>query len=66
MTTPHASANGYLSSDAFSFLHFPALVDKLKPQGMEPMPLSPTEFDALIKKEVAQNIALVKAAGIKV
>jgi tripartite-type tricarboxylate transporter receptor subunit TctC len=43
-----------------------AVVDKLKPQGMEPMPLSPAEFDALIKKEVAQNIALVKAAGIKV
>jgi len=40
--------------------------DKLKPQGMEPMPLSPAEFDALIKKEVAQNIALVKTAGIKV
>ncbi len=43
-----------------------AVVDKLRPQGMEPMPLSPAEFDALIKKEVAQNIALVKAAGIKV
>ena len=44
----------------------PAVVDKLKPQGMEPMPLSPAEFDALIKKEVAQNIALVKTAGIKI
>jgi tripartite-type tricarboxylate transporter receptor subunit TctC len=44
----------------------PAVVDKLRPQGMEPMPLSPAEFDALVKKEVAQNIALVKAAGIKV
>jgi len=44
----------------------PAVTDKLKPQGMEPMPLSPAEFDALIKKEVAQNIELVKIAGIKV
>jgi tripartite-type tricarboxylate transporter receptor subunit TctC len=44
----------------------PAVVDKLKPQGMEAMLLSPAEFDALVKKEVAQNIALVKAAGIKV
>jgi tripartite-type tricarboxylate transporter receptor subunit TctC len=43
----------------------PAIIDKLKLQGMEPMPLSPTEFDALIKKEVPENIALVKAAGIK-
>lgn len=44
----------------------PAVTDKLKPQGIEPMPLSPTEFDALIKKEVAANFALVKAAGIKI
>jgi len=44
----------------------PAVVEKLKPQGIEPMPLSPAEFDALIKKEVAANIALVKAAGIKI
>jgi tripartite-type tricarboxylate transporter receptor subunit TctC len=44
----------------------PAVVDKLRPQGMEPMPLSPAEFDALVKKEVVQNTALVKAAGIKV
>ena len=43
----------------------PAVVDKLKPQGVEPMQLSPAEFDALIKKEVPENIALVKAAGIK-
>ncbi|HSZ67986.1 MAG TPA: tripartite tricarboxylate transporter substrate binding protein [Xanthobacteraceae bacterium] len=44
----------------------PDTVEKLKPQGMEPMPLSPGEFDALVKKEVAENITLVKAAGIKV
>ncbi len=42
----------------------PATVEKLNPQGMEPMPLSPAEFDALVKKEVAENITLVKAAGI--
>ena len=29
------------------------------------MPLSPAEFDALIKKEIEINIALVKAAGLK-
>jgi tripartite-type tricarboxylate transporter receptor subunit TctC len=44
----------------------PVVVDKFKPQGIEPMPLSPAEFDALIKKEVAANIALAKAAGIKI
>jgi tripartite-type tricarboxylate transporter receptor subunit TctC len=44
----------------------PATIEKLRPQGMEPMPLSPAEFDALVKKEVAENVALVKAAAIKV
>ena len=29
------------------------------------MPLTPAEFDALIKKEIAVNLALVKAADIK-
>jgi tripartite-type tricarboxylate transporter receptor subunit TctC len=39
--------------------------EKLKPQGIDPMPLSPAEFDALIVKEIASNIAIVKAAGLK-
>ena len=55
-----------LRSDTQKALADPATVEKLKPQGMEPMPLSPAEFDALVKKEVTENIALVKAAGIRV
>ncbi len=46
-------------------LQLPAVKDKFAPQGIEPMPLSPAEFDALIKKEIEINIALVKAAGLK-
>lgn len=46
-------------------LQLPAVIEKLKPQGVEPMPLTPTEFDALIAKEIESNIALVKAAGLK-
>jgi tripartite-type tricarboxylate transporter receptor subunit TctC len=46
-------------------LKTPNVVEKFKPQGIEPMPLSPTEFDALIAKEIGTNIALVKAAGLK-
>ena len=42
-----------------------AVVEKFKPQGIEPMPMSSADFDALIKKEIAANIALVKAAGLK-
>ncbi len=39
--------------------------EKFAPQGIEPMPLKSAEFDALIAKEIAANIALVKAAGLK-
>jgi len=38
---------------------------KFKPQGIEPMPLTVAEFNALIRKEIEQNKALVKAAGLK-
>jgi len=43
----------------------PAVVQKFAPQGIDPMPMKPAEFDALIKREVDINMALVKAAGIK-
>ena len=35
-------------------------------QGIDPMPITAAEFDAQIKKEIEESIALVKAAGIKV
>jgi tripartite-type tricarboxylate transporter receptor subunit TctC len=46
-------------------LRHPNVVEKFKPQGVEPMNLTPAEFDALIKKEIEANLALVKAAGLK-
>jgi tripartite-type tricarboxylate transporter receptor subunit TctC len=55
-----------LRQETLQALADPATVEKLKPQGMEPMALSPDEFDALIKKEVVANIKLAKAAGIKI
>ena len=39
--------------------------EKFAPQGIDPMLLTPAEFDALIKREIAINLALVKAADIK-
>ena len=39
--------------------------EKLAKQGVEPLPLSPAEFDALMQKEIAANLALAKAAGLK-
>lgn len=46
-------------------LALPAVQEKLAAQGVEPMPLSPREFDAMIAKEIVQNVKLAKAAGLK-
>ena len=46
-------------------LQLPAVTEKFKPQGIEPMPMTSAQFDALIRKEIAANIELVKAAGLK-
>jgi tripartite-type tricarboxylate transporter receptor subunit TctC len=46
-------------------LALPAVMEKFTQQGIEPLPMTPAEFDALIKKEIDSNIALVKAAGLK-
>jgi tripartite-type tricarboxylate transporter receptor subunit TctC len=54
-----------LHAETIKALALPAVRQKFAPQGIEPMPLSPAEFDALIKKEIGINLALVKAAGIK-
>jgi tripartite-type tricarboxylate transporter receptor subunit TctC len=54
-----------LYDETMKVLRLPAVIEKFKPQGIEPMPLMPKEFDAMIAKEIEQNIALVKAAGLK-
>jgi tripartite-type tricarboxylate transporter receptor subunit TctC len=43
----------------------PALAKKLAELGADPMKISPSEFDALVKREIQANAAVVKAAGIK-
>jgi tripartite-type tricarboxylate transporter receptor subunit TctC len=47
-------------------LQTPAVREKLKTLGADPMPLDSAEFEALVRKEIETNTALVKAAGIKV
>ncbi len=54
-----------LHDETMKLLRQPAVAEKLKPQGLEPMPLTPAQFDALIAKEIESNKALVKAAGLK-
>ena len=46
-------------------LALPEVQAKLAPQGVEPLPLSPQEFDALIAKEIVSNVKLAQAAGLK-
>ena len=54
-----------LHAETQKVLKLPDVMEKFARQGIEPMPLSPTEFDALIAKEVESNKAFVKAAGLK-
>ncbi|MCP4621740.1 MAG: tripartite tricarboxylate transporter substrate binding protein [Bradyrhizobium sp.] len=43
----------------------PATQAGLKKLGVEPMPLAPREIDDLVARDIAANIELIKAAGIK-
>jgi tripartite-type tricarboxylate transporter receptor subunit TctC len=62
--TPRAIVDR-LHAETQKVLRLPAVIEKLKPLGVEPMPLTPREFDAMIGKEIETNIALAKAAGLK-
>jgi tripartite-type tricarboxylate transporter receptor subunit TctC len=54
-----------LRAEAQKTLALPGVKEKFTPQGIEPMFVTPAEFDAQIKKEIETNTALVKAAGLK-
>ncbi|HXF65698.1 MAG TPA: tripartite tricarboxylate transporter substrate binding protein [Burkholderiales bacterium] len=54
-----------LHAEIHKLMRDPAIAEKLKHQGVEPMPLTPAEFDAMIAREIEINLALVKAAGLK-
>ncbi|HET7889308.1 MAG TPA: tripartite tricarboxylate transporter substrate binding protein [Bradyrhizobium sp.] len=42
----------------------PAMQESLTRLGIEPFPMTPTQMDAFVAREIAENIALIKAAGI--
>jgi tripartite-type tricarboxylate transporter receptor subunit TctC len=54
-----------LHAETRKVLASPGVQEKFKPQGIEPMDLTPAQYDELIRKEVEGNIAFVKAAGLK-
>ena len=54
-----------LHRETLKALQEPKVRDKLAALGVDPMVMTPTEFDALVEKEIAINAALVKAIGLK-
>ena len=62
--TPRAIVDR-LHQESVKALQTPALREKLVALDVEPMPMTPAEFDAFMRDEVVAQAALVKAAGLK-
>ena len=62
--TPRAIVNR-LNEETVKALRSPELREKFNALVMDPMPMSPAEFDAFLKKDIQLNTDLVKAAGIE-
>jgi tripartite-type tricarboxylate transporter receptor subunit TctC len=43
----------------------PSMQESLMKLGVEPFPMTPTEMDAFVAREIAENLEVIKAAGIK-
>ncbi len=55
-----------LHEETIKALKNPAVIARLEKAGGEPMPMTPAEFDAFVRKEIDINATLVKAAGIEI
>jgi tripartite-type tricarboxylate transporter receptor subunit TctC len=54
-----------LNREFTAALKFPDVQERMKNLGVDPLNMSIEEFDAMVKKELADNVELVKRAGIK-
>ena len=54
-----------LNRETLKALRGPKLHERLAQMGLDPLPLTPREFDAYVQKEIALNAALVKQIGLK-
>ncbi len=54
-----------LHAETTKVLALPEVQAKLAAQGVEPAPLSPAEMDVMIAREIALNLKIAKAAGLK-
>ena len=55
-----------LQAEIAKALQTPGVRDKLKNLGADPMPLTPAQFDAQVRKEIETNSKIAKAANIRV
>ena len=62
--TPHDIVQR-LNREFTAALKFPDVQERMKNLGVDPLNLSIEEFEAMVKKELAENAELVKRAGIK-
>ena len=53
-----------LHAEVHKALNSPAVAEKLKNQGLEPLPLTPPEFDKLIAGDIEKHVSIVKRAGL--
>ena len=53
-----------LHAEIMKALELPSVKERLAAIGVDPMPMTQAEFGAFFKKEVADNLELVKAAKI--
>ena len=61
--TPRAIVDK-LHSEVTKALAVPAVQERLKGIGVEPLPMTQAEFQAFFKKDIDANLELVKAANI--
>jgi tripartite-type tricarboxylate transporter receptor subunit TctC len=54
-----------LHQESVKALQAPKLRDRLAGLGIDPMVMTPKEFDAYVRREIETNAALVRAAGVK-
>ena len=62
--TPRAILNR-LNEEALKAINWPEIKERFNALVLDPMPMSPDQFAAFLKKDFAVNSELVKAAGIK-
>jgi tripartite-type tricarboxylate transporter receptor subunit TctC len=62
--TPRAIVDR-LYAETTKALALPDVQSKFQTQGVEPAPLTPTEMDAMIKREIDLNLKIAQAAGLK-